>query len=888
MSHKSKLTRVPVATGLPSVNYQLGRREDFKHLMSRALRGQPALAGLVSPDPADSTRAFVDAWATSLDVLAFYQARLADGHYLGTATEPNAVRRLATQVGYRPAPPIAATADIAFFIDDADGSARSIRVPLGTKIQSVPGADELPQTYETLEEVTAYREWNRIPIRRLEAKDTWGVTLRFAGVGTDLKVGDVLLFIGADTIANISRQHYELRQVKSATRVPEDDAMEVTLDSGLSANVFPKPRAFKVRSQAAAFGYNAISAQTLTDDQKNDIRGLDTWNANTMWAEGALSGFRIDLDAHYPQLTAGGYAVFTGDGTSQLVLINSLTDVSVSRFFLSGKVSQLSLSENLGENAFGRRNTLIYLDTIPLTIAPSPMDTPVAYREGDFLLTRIDLDRQRPVELPPKLIVSGKPYRMRVRSGRVKLFNDEGIIIATLVRGDEIRILAFHADPVSQVPVKFTVVTDNEIVGFLTADSVHSSSGPDDPEPDTDFELTAPHPDDPDVAQTIFPAKDQSGAELYEVIIDPPINAWLYRSSAVVYGNIANASHGETRDEVIGSGDGRAAFPQFTLRAAPLTNLPVASAEGSQPEVKVYVNDIEWKARQTLYDAAAGDRAFVVRERLDGKTSIEFGDGENGSRLPTGSENVRAKYRTGGGAVGRVRAGQLKLLLNKPLGLKAALNPAASQGGTDGEEFSALKLNAPAFTRSLRRIVSLEDLEDYARRFPGVEKAQVDLLWNGNRQVAHLTVASPVVNGFDLEKLRLAIDDARDPHFPVVIQPGRIIRFALRVEVRVTDGYRPELVLAAVRDSLKQAFSFEARAFSEAVTTSEVAAAAHRIAGVTSVRTVDLREIIAAPGVIDPLRARPARYDDATAQLKPAELLLVEPTQLITEVHRDL
>jgi hypothetical protein len=879
---------MPVATGLPSVNYQLGRREDFTRLMSRALRGQPALAGLVSPDPADATRAFVDAWATSLDVLAFYQARLADGHYLGTATEPDAVRRLATQVGYRPAPPIASTADIAFFIDDADGSARTVKIPLGTKIQSVPGADELPQTYETLEEVTAFRDWNRIPIRRLAMNDTWGDVYRFAGVSTDLKVGDVILFVAEDTIADISRQHYDVRHVKSVTRVPEDDALEVTIDSGLNANVAAQPKAFKVRSQAASFGYNAISSFALTDEQRNDISGSDTWNANTMWAEGALSGFRIDLDAHYSQLTAGGYAVFTGDGTSQLVRINSLSDVSVSRFFLSGKVSRLSLSDNLDENAFGRRNTLIYLDTIPLTIAPVPMDTPVGYREGDFSLTHIDLDRQRPVELPPKLIISGKPYRMRVRSGRVKLFNDEGIVIVTLVRGDEIRILAFHVDPVTQVPVRYTVVTDNEIVGFLTGDSFHQSTGPNDPEPETDFEFVVPHHDDPEVAQTIYPAKDQSGAELYEVVIDPPINAWLYRPSAVVYGNIAAASHGETRDEVIGSGDGRAAFPQFTLRAAPLTYLPVASAAGAQPEIKVYVNDIEWKPRQTLYDATARDRAFVVKERLDGKTSVQFGDGENGSRLPTGSENVRARYRTGGGAAGRVRQGQLKLLLNKPLGLKAALNPAASQGGSDGEEFSAIKLNAPAFTRSLRRIVSLEDLEDFARRFPGVDKAQVDLLWNGNRQVAHLTVASPVVNGFDLEKLRLAVDDARDPHFPVVIQPGRIIRFALRVEVRITEGYLPEIVLAAVKDSLKQAFSFESRAFSEAVTTSEVAAAAHRIAGVTSVRTVDLREIIAEPGVVDPVRARPARYDDATAQLKPAELLLVEPTQLITEVHRDL
>jgi predicted phage baseplate assembly protein len=432
-------------------------------------------------------------------------------------------------------------------------------------------------------------------------------------------------------------------------------------------------------------------------------------------------------------------------------------------------------------------------------------------------------------------------------------------------------VLLFNLDPASPETSKIRVVSEDGVEGNLTAGEIG---------------LVPPREDDPVIAITVTPKLNQDGAKKYEMLIDPPLQYLIYRPTALVYGNIATATHGETRNEPLGNGDGRVAFPRFTLRSKPLTYLATGSANGVDPALKVTVNDIEWHRTDTLYAANPNDRSFVLRPQLDGTSVVEFGDGISGSRLPTGIENVRATYRSGGGAVGRVRAEQLKILLNKPLGLKAAVNPAASNGGTDGEAPDAIRHNAPAFTRSLRRIVSLEDLEDFARRFPGVGKAQVDLLWNGNRQVAHLTVSAPTMNAFDLTKLSAAIDDARDPHFPVVIQLGRILRFALKVEVLVKPDYDKVKVLAAVSQSLFDTFSFERRAFSEAVTTSEVAAAAHAVAGVLSVRATDLRSVFAAGAVEDPLRALPARYE--SGMLKPADLYLIEPTMLTTEEHRDV
>ena len=39
-----------------------------------------------------------------------------------------------------------------------------------------------------------------------------------------------------------------------------------------------------------------------------------------------------------------------------------------------------------------------------------------------------------------------------------------------------------------------------------------------------------------------------------------------------------------------------------------------------------------------------------------------FGNGQQGARLPTGTENVKARYRTGIGRPGNVKAGQISLL----------------------------------------------------------------------------------------------------------------------------------------------------------------------------------------------------------------------------------
>jgi len=50
-----------------------------------------------------------------------------------------------------------------------------------------------------------------------------------------------------------------------------------------------------------------------------------------------------------------------------------------------------------------------------------------------------------------------------------------------------------------------------------------------------------------------------------------------------------------------------------------------------------------------------------------GDVVLQFGDGVHGARLPSGSANVNAKYRTGTGLAGMLAAGQINLLMTRPL-----------------------------------------------------------------------------------------------------------------------------------------------------------------------------------------------------------------------------
>src|SRR5262249_54795912 len=152
---------------------------------------------------------------------------------------------------------------------------------------------------------------------------------------------------------------------------------------------------------------------------------------------------------------------------------------------------------------------------------------------------------------------------------------------------------------------------------------------------------------------------------------------------------------------------------------------------GSASTLKVYVNDVLWQEVPFFNGHGPTERIYVTRRDDESVTTLQFGDGITGARLPTGQDNVRAEYRRGIGLGGLMQPGQLSQLMSRPLGLSGVVNPEAAQGAADPETRDEARTNAPLTVLTLERAVSLQDYEDFARTFAGIAKAQAVFVWDG-------------------------------------------------------------------------------------------------------------------------------------------------------------
>ncbi len=378
-------------------------------------------------------------------------------------------------------------------------------------------------------------------------------------------------------------------------------------------------------------------------------------------------------------------------------------------------------------------------------------------------------------------------------------------------------------------------------------------------------------------AEPVVVEEVQALAGGWRLVLEDDLSTAFERGSVVVHGNVAAATHGETVQQLLGSGRASAAFQRFTLAHDPLTHLQSsADPSGAAAALTVRVNEVAWSEAPTLYGAAAGDRAYALRTDESGKAYVQFGDGVHGARLPTGSNNVRATYRKGLGAAGNVRAGALAQLLDRPLGAKGVSNPAAASGGVDPESEESARASIPLGVRTLGRAVSLLDYEDYALAFSGVVKAQAAVLaLRGGRTVV---VCVAFEGGDRLDDLAASLRTHGDPRVEVLVLAGTTKTFRLALNVAVDPAYETDAVLAAVDSALRGSYAFATRGFGEPAYRSEVMSVAHSVGGVLAV-DVDRLYVGSTPGVVDRLLAQQAAVGP-TGTAIPAGVLVLDPAPL--------
>jgi hypothetical protein len=424
----------------------------------------------------------------------------------------------------------------------------------------------------------------------------------------------------------------------------------------------------------------------------------------------------------------------------------------------------------------------------------------------------------------------------------------------------------------------------------------------------------------PDTAAAVTPALTDL------LTLDPPL-AYLYDCGSFrIAANVARATHGETvgvatpedpvRREVLGSGDS-SPYQSFQLAKPYLTYVrndagppaqldPCAPASGAPPgaatTLEVEVNGITWTEVDNLAYSGPDDHHYYVREDDSGTSTLIFGDGVTGARLPTGQENVAATYRAGLGTKGNLQAGQLAQLLTKPLGVRSVTNPMPSWGGVDPDGADDFRTFAMGSMHYLERVVALSDYEDFVVGHHDVAKSLAVEIPIGGRLVVHVTVAAtdgaPHSDPDLLVSLATALGDFGDPHQLIMCDDAEPIQFDATIEVyadlgpiSAADAIAKRLE-AAARAAVRDAFGFAQRGIAQPVTASELVATVAAVAGVdgaalTSFSPSDSKAAVdllaATKGRIpEILVAEPTRF--VHGAVRPAQLLTVRDAGLVIQV----
>lgn len=911
--------------GLSAISYRIGDHEEFKKslLNSLSTSGHKVLTELTTRDNDDFTIALLDAWATVSDVLTFYQERIANESYLSTAREQLSILELARLIGYELRPGVAASTFLAFNLDEnsliAGQIAAAGRTPVkielpsitiesGTRVQSIPEKDEDPQTYETIESIEARADWNAIRPRLQQIPKNLNTSdlIIVEGIANNLKTGDVLLLNGQKlkkvfkvTIDNESQKTWICLSAEATlpdfteqnTFIPNgnpDDFKErINLDKSLVQDIMAKTwlekdlstlieakgwSAFDLkesiesilkeslreegklmvfRQKAAVFGYNAAKQTSY------DANGVP--KSPSVWPDWPLSEAQdsILLDTTYEDILPGSKVAIQlrNDSLSQAITY-TVEDVSTrnrTKYGISAQATKLviSPSRKWWEKPSKKEETKAASDElligvqkeVEVVVQAEPISRSAAANSmGEEFFLKEDLGETAFIAID----------EMEIRTVNVHVQSEElvlnGLPIANAITGNTVSLSGFY-------------------LGLKKGQHIILSGERQD--------LPGTYSSEVRVLEEVYIHKGIS-----VLVFEKNLAHTYIRDSVTINANVAAATHGETVKEVLGSGNAAQSFQKFVLKQKPLTFTSAATPSGTESTLEVRVNDILWREVPSLYARGPDEHIYITRQDDQAQTTVIFGDGITGARLPSGEQNITATYRKGIGTGGLLKANQLSQLISRPLGVKTVNNPTPTNGAQDREHLADARKNANLTIFTLGRIISLQDYEDFARAFAGITKSLATWTWCRRRRCVFLTVAG--YNGAAVETDSLlysnlinAIQEASIPGVSVTVKSYQPKFFRLSANIKTHPDYLTEKVFTAARNSLREHFSFEARQFGQAVALSEVYAVIQKVEGVVA---VDIDQLYLSNETTSTTRDRliASIPKPGLSEILPAELLILD------------
>lgn len=913
--------------GLSSIAYRAGTYAEFKSSMLAALAllpRQSALSDLTSRQKDDLAIALLESWATVADVLTFYQERIANEGFIRTAKERRSVKELARMVGYELRPGVAASTYLAFTMEEpslisssSSGAVEKTLIAAGTKVQSIPGAGQMPQTFETIEDIEARPEWNKLKARSRTEQVLQGASkvLVFKGTTTMLKPGDLLLVVTPLASSSSSASLPEDGKFGTAARIvasvkTNSTTQTTTVETiGLSNTRFvispaiikalkilpPVPRFVELAGKEKLNLIKTMTSARMTESQMGTFARAFGWKktklaiAVNFWIRFRPS-FNPDIPdwtgAKLPAPTAGVYAFrgkasFFGHNAPKYETLPKEQTGTFGPYPNNWDTNR----PNILQNSAGGTNPehYAYLDNTYQSVV-----------QGSWVIIRGEGDSHAVYRIAKTTEKSLADYAMSLKVTGIQLTDDDlaGSSVNDLdnykVR-DTTAYLQSERLELADLPIETPVSGDNidleRIVTELKEGQKIAITG------DT---LLAGEPTGVTESEVAVISRIVHEDSYTTLFLKNNLTNEYRRDTVSINANVAQATHGETKHEALGSGDPSQRLQAFTLKQKPLTFVTSSTTPGGAAStLKVYVNDILWHEGPALHGLGPSDRAYTVRiegedDKGYGQTRVIFGDGIHGARPPAGANNIVAVYRAGMGQQGMVKEGQLSLPLTRPLGVKGVSNPVAVTGAADPEVLEHARVNASLPLLAMGRIVSLKDFEDYAQAFAGIGKAQATWSWDGERRIVLLTVAAD--NGDPLqetspifESLVEAIAASKDPAIAVRVKPYNPRMFKVTSRVAVEGDRIKETVLEAVRENLLADFSFDSMGFAQPVALSDVISSIQQVDGVVA---ADVNYFYPAedgqPSLRETVNAQTARWrgsddDDNGAGMVAAELLTIDP-----------
>lgn len=848
-------------------------------------RHPPAIRGLATQPTSEPGVALLDAFATVVDIVCFYSERHATEGYLRTATERRSVRELARTLGHELRPGLSASADLVFHVEDADAGHREATVPTGTPVQSVPGPGEVPQVFETDEDLVANAAWNAIhaaaaepQVLRYGAREVW-----LRGGDRGLRRGDAVLIAGDErleyrpgTSSNMDEESFDLRRLDEVTLDPPGHPGWTLLRLDRTLGFLPfrplvgirRQRVWHLPERGRLFGATAPDPGLLRIGPDGERPPGSTGSGSTgpgeeeiegeqetvTWDGFGLSGqdgpTLIDVAGDQPSITPGSWVVLEQEDKVEAYVVKDVQASGMLRFGVSGPVTRvlLDIGEKLGR--YDRRAAMVHFGSVEIPEARFRPRGPVG-AAADAVL---DLEPFSPL-LPAghRVLVAGTDVEgsHRVEAGTVLACRE--VSMETGPRGEPL--------VQAQRLVRLT----------LTAATTHR-----------------------------------------------------YRpETLVVHGNVATATHGATTTQVLGSGDGFSPHLRFALRHPPLahvrpgaeasagrTGRSATAATGAAAVLEIRVDGVRWHEVAGFETAGPMDRVYRLEhteptgpasDAAPGPlvTEVVFGDGTRGAVPPSGAENVTAIYRAGIGQSGALLAGQLSLPVRRPLGIREVVNPSPTQDWAPPESLEEARVTAPQRIRTLDRVVSVADFADLARNFAGVGQASAEQVWDGRTSTVVVSVrgtggAHP--GDALLAELAARIEAVRDPRMPFRVLRATLVACGVDVGVATDPDHRREDVLREVLAELSLRHGEAARRIGAPMTAAEVLVTVRSVPGVRYCTMPVLRRRADPGGATSDRRgtllvARGARWEaDGTKGptgirpvVHPGELLALVPAVVVLE-----